>query len=112
MHVWGQQLHVLLDTGATMNVISEQALQRLKANNRVSKDMVDSVAEPQASEMVRMADGSTIPHSGHIVTFAYVVHHTWEANDTFQVLPLQGYDVTLGIPWFQRYLMWISDTTQ
>ena len=71
MQVGDQQLHVLLDTGATMNVISQAALQQLKADDRVSKDLVDSVAEPQASEMVRLADGSTIPHTGHSVTVPY-----------------------------------------
>ena len=86
-----------------MNVISGQALQWLKADNKVSIDLVDSVAEPQASEMVRLADGSTIPQSGHSVTFSYVLHHTWEANDTFQVLPFQGYDVISGMPWLQCY---------
>ena len=63
MQVGDQQLHVLLDTGATMNVISQIALQQLKADERVSKDLVDSVAEPQASEMLQLADGSTIPHT-------------------------------------------------
>ena len=30
------------------------------------------------------------------------------AKDTFQTLPLQGYDVILGMPWFQRHQPYVD----
>ena len=92
-------MRALIDSGATGCFLSSEAADRLKLK-RITK---------KTPHNVRMADG-------HIVESAQLVREDFELGtlrdeETFHILPLEGFDMVLGQTWLKRLnprIDWVS----
>ena len=100
--VQGVPLHALLDTGASLNIISRQSLDQLRERLSKQSDRLRDLT-PSKRDFVTLADGSKLTTSGEMVELMYVLSGALRTMDTFEVLPLEGHEVILGIPWFVKH---------
>ena len=113
------QCRALLDTGASINIVSTTVWDQLMAGKKgQTESPLKYRALPVGSEGpgVRMADGTYIPHSGKRVEAPIILDDRVSGVCQFDVLPLGNYDVILGMPWFRscqpradfaRHLLWV-----
>ena len=92
----------LLDCGSTTNFISKRFVHKHQVPSR----------RCAASHHVRLPNGSFEPTDRMVESFSYFINDR-HLRDHFLQLPLEKFDIILGMPWFKRYnpsIDWTTDT--
>lgn len=86
----GKPAHILVDTGANLNLVSEEWVE----TNR----MIGTAAK---ASTVKLADGSLVQASSTLANPALNIG-AYSGSPELRIAPLKGYEVILGMPWLHE----------
>ena len=100
----GESADVLIDTGATMSLISPSHAKRVSESSNVEIKECDPLN-------VLLADSSSVKITRCLETKVCISDHTTECTLFEMALP-SGYDVLLGMDWLQNNNVWLQPKTK
>ncbi|POM58545.1 Hypothetical protein PHPALM_36786 [Phytophthora palmivora] len=100
---YGDPYIILIDSGASANFDRRQTVAR--NSDKFADALRESEGRGQVS--VRLADGTVVNVPGVRMDLA-VKFEVFDSTESFLVLNMDKYDLTLGMPWLEKHESWID----